>query len=113
MIEPRQVAFFGAKLLLTGRTSSDAALAVGVLAGSLPHIFIQKYGYSVCALWLHTCLIPLMSAVGDLHEKRPALPEKLKELQTKGRKLTQTQKNNGKIQSQNRVHIQWLLRHRG
>ena len=39
MIESRQVAFFGAKLLLTGRTSSDAALAVGVLAGSLPQIF--------------------------------------------------------------------------
>lgn len=28
-------------------------------------------------------------------------------------KLTQTPKNNGKIQSHNRVHIQWLLRHRG
>ena len=38
-IESRQVAFFGAKLLLTRRTSSDATLAVGVLAGSLPQIF--------------------------------------------------------------------------
>ena len=38
-IESRQVAFFGAKLLLIGGTSSDAALAVGVLAGSLPQIF--------------------------------------------------------------------------
>jgi hypothetical protein len=28
-----------------------------------------------------------------LHEKRPALPEKLKELQTKGKKLTQTLKH--------------------
>ena len=39
MIESRQAAFFGAKLLLTGGTSSDAALVVGVLAGSLPQIF--------------------------------------------------------------------------
>ena len=38
-IESRQVAFFGAKLLLSGGTSSDAALAVGVLAGSLPQFF--------------------------------------------------------------------------
>ena len=46
MIESGQVAFFGAKLLLTGRTSSDAALAVGVLAGSLPQIFshLQNLG---------------------------------------------------------------------
>jgi len=28
-----------------------------------------------------------MAAVVELHEKRPALPEKLKELQTKGRKI--------------------------
>ncbi len=34
-----------------------------------------------------------MAAVVELHEKRPALPEKLKELQTKGRKLTQTLKH--------------------
>lgn len=39
MIGSRQVAFFDAKLLLTVRTSSDAALAVGGLAGSLPQIF--------------------------------------------------------------------------
>ena len=44
------MAFFCAKLLLTKKTSSDAALAVGVLAvevlaDSLPHIFIQKFGY--------------------------------------------------------------------
>ncbi len=36
MIESRQVAFFRAKLLRPGGTSSDATLAVGVLAGSLP-----------------------------------------------------------------------------
>ena len=54
-----------------------------------------------------------MAAVVELHEKRPALPEKLKELQTKGRKINSKLKNNGTIQSQNRVHIQWLLRHRG
>lgn len=54
-----------------------------------------------------------MAAVVVLHEKRPALPEKLKELQTKGKILTQTSKNNDKIQSQNKVHIQRLLRHRG
>jgi hypothetical protein len=34
-----------------------------------------------------------MAAVVEQHEKRPALPEKLKELQTKGRKLTQTLKH--------------------
>jgi hypothetical protein len=34
-----------------------------------------------------------MAAVVGLHEKRPALPEKLKELQTKGKKLTQTLKH--------------------
>ena len=39
MIGSRQVAFFGVKLLRTGGTSSDAALAVGWLAGSLPQIF--------------------------------------------------------------------------
>ena len=32
MIESRQVAFFGVKLLRTGGTSSDAALAVGGMA---------------------------------------------------------------------------------
>jgi len=32
-----------------------------------------------------------MAAVVELHEKRPALPEKLKELQTKGKRIrTQT-----------------------
>jgi hypothetical protein len=29
----------------------------------------------------------LMDAVVELHEKRPALPEKLKELQTKGKRI--------------------------
>ena len=36
MIEPRQRGVFRAKLLRPGGTSSDATLAVGVLAGSLP-----------------------------------------------------------------------------
>lgn len=46
MIEPRQVAFFRAKLLRPGGTSSDATLAVGGLAGSLPQIFshLQNLG---------------------------------------------------------------------
>ena len=44
MIEPRQVAFFRAKLLRPGGTSSDAPLAVGVLAGSLPQFLSKKLG---------------------------------------------------------------------
>ena len=47
--------------------------------------FYLKYGYSVCALRLHTCLIPLMLAVIDLHEKRPALPEKLNRASQEGK----------------------------
>ncbi len=59
MIESRQVAFFRAKLLRTGGTSSVATLAVGVLAGSLPQIFssLQNLGIpsspSDCTLALY------------------------------------------------------------
>ena len=35
-----------------------------------------------------------MAAVVGLHEKRPALPEKLKELQTKGKKINMEFKRN-------------------
>ena len=49
MIESWQVAFFGAKLLLTGGTSSDAALAAGKpITTNL--LVPPKLGYSVCAL---------------------------------------------------------------
>ena len=59
MIEPRSVAFFRAKLLRPGGTSSVAVLAVGVLAGSLPQIFsfLQNLGIpsspSDCTLALY------------------------------------------------------------
>ena len=54
-------AFFGAKLLLIRGTASDAALAVGWLAGSLPQIFsfLKNLGIpstpSDCTLALSPC----------------------------------------------------------
>ena len=74
---------------------------------------LEQFGYPSLAADYTLALSYLLAAVVELHEKRPALPEKLKELQTKGKILTQTSKNNDKIQSQNKVHIQRLLRHRG
>jgi len=80
---------------------------VGIRTREPPHFFLpqfRKNGYPSLAADCTLALSSLMAAVVGLHEKQPALPDKLKELQTKGKKLTQTQKNNGKIQSQNRVH---------
>ena len=86
-----------------------SALTQSFISPSIP----KKMGIPRLPQTTHLPYPPFMAAVVEQHEKRPALPEKLKELQTKGRKLTQNSKNNGTIQSQNRVHIQWLLRHRG
>ena len=54
---------------------------------------LKQFGYPSLAADYTLALSSLMAAVVELHEKRPALPEKLKELQTKGRKLTQTLKH--------------------
>lgn len=89
MIERRQVAFFRAKILRTGGTSSDAALAVEGLDGSLPQIFscLQNLGIPSSPSDCTLALSSLMSAVVDPHEKRPALPEKLNELHKEGKRL--------------------------
>ena len=88
-IEPRQgQAFWRAKLLRPGGTSSDAALVVGGRTREPPHFFLPRFrknGYPSLAADYTLALSSLMAAVVELHEKRPALPEKLKELQTKGR----------------------------
>ena len=55
--------------------------------------YLKQFGYPSLAADYTLALSSLMAAVVKLHEKRPALPEKLKELQTKGRKLTQTLKH--------------------
>lgn len=63
---------------------------VGVLTREPPHFFSlnsEKNGYPSLAADYTLALSTLMAAVVGLHEKRPALPEKLKELQTKGRKI--------------------------
>ena len=57
---------------------------------------LKQFGYPSLAADYTLALSSLMAAVVELHEKRPALPEKLKELQTKGRKLTQTLKHQKK-----------------
>lgn len=69
---------------------------VGVRTREPPHFFLlqfRKNGYPSLAADYTLALSSLMAAVVGLHEKRPALPEKLKELQTKGKKLTQTLKH--------------------
>jgi hypothetical protein len=48
---------------------------------------LKQFGYPSLAADYTLALSSLMAAVVKLHEKRPALPEKLKELQTKGRKI--------------------------
>ena len=91
-IEPRQDRRFGvrsycvrAERQVTLRLWSAAALV------SLHKFFscLKQFGYPSLAADYTLALSSLMDAVVKLHEKRPALPEKLKELQTKGRKLTQ------------------------
>ena len=49
--------------------------------------YLKQFGYPSLAADYTLALSSLMAAVVELHEKRPALPEKLKELQTKGRKI--------------------------
>lgn len=108
-IEPRQgQAFWRAKLPRPGGTSSDAALVVGVRTREPPHFFSlnsEKNGYPSLAADYTLALSSLMAAVVELHEKRPALPEKLKELQTKGKKLTQTPKTMAKF----RVRTEYIF----
>jgi len=75
-------AFFCAKLLRPGTTSSAASLSACVYNREPPQIFscLQKFGYPGLAAGSTLALCSLMAAVVDLHEKRPALPKKLKEL---------------------------------
>ena len=63
MVESRQVAFFGAKLLLTRGTSRAALLCTYVCIA----------------------LSPLLATVLYMHEKRPPLPEKLNRTSLKGK----------------------------
>ena len=87
-IESRQVAFFCAKLLRTGGTSSATQLSVYVRAREPPQIFsfLKNLGIPFLTC-LHTCLFtPFVRSFG-LHEKRPALPEKLNRASRKGKRL--------------------------
>lgn len=52
-------------------------------------------------LTTHLPYPPFMAAVVEQHEKRPALPEKLKELQTKGRKSLRDMKTDLNMQKNN------------
>ena len=77
MIEPRQRGVFRAKLLRPGGTSSDATLAVGVLPAAFHNFYPKNWVFRLHPLTAHLPYLSLMAAVVNLHEKRPALPEKL------------------------------------
>lgn len=90
-----RLSFSRAKLLRPGATSSDAALAVGVFAGSLPQpklgtklkfqFFMLKIGYSgFTTQTAHLSNAPSGHSY-NLHVKRPALPKKLKRASQKGK----------------------------
>ena len=66
---------------------------------------LKQFGYPSLATDYTLALSSLLAAVVGLHEKRPALPEKLKELQTKGKKLTQNQKTMAKF----RVRTEYIF----
>ena len=92
-------AFLGAKLLRPGATSSDAALPSASATVSLHNLQLEtehsvsnflvppKFGYPGLAADSTLVLCSLLDAVVGLHEKRPALPKKLKELHKKGKEL--------------------------
>ena len=83
------MAFFRAKLLRPGGTSSDAALAVGVGCREPPQIFsyVENLGIPPLPQTAHLPYTSILDAVAKLHEKRPALPEKLNGASQKGKRL--------------------------
>ena len=81
--------FIRAKVLWTGETLSDANAFVrrAWRQPSTNFLVSQKLGYSVCALWTHTCLI-LLLVRSDYPARKTVLPTtKLKGALQKGKEL--------------------------